>query len=249
MTPLIYVSYGMAKSGSTLAFRLVSAVLEQAGLGQEDVDLRPLIQGADRRFVEVIRPRELAALREIAEARGRIVAVKTHSGLWDCVLRGLEEGWIAAHAVARDPRDVALSMMDAARQGRGWGGRTRPYGGIEETAPVIRAQVEKFQKWAAAPNVLPLAYEPIAFGAAGEAARIAAQLGLTVDAEAAAKAALAAGTNLNVGRPRRHRQEMAPVLSEAFAAEFGEFIRRWCAPDFAPPAPPRRGLLPRLGLR
>ena len=89
MTPLIYVSYGMAKSGSTLAFRLVSAVLERAGHGQEDVDLRPLVPGADRRFVEVIRPRELAALRALAEARGRIVAVKTHSGLWDCVLRGL----------------------------------------------------------------------------------------------------------------------------------------------------------------
>lgn len=248
MAPLIYVSYGMAKSGSTLAFRLVSAVLEAGGHPQEDIDLGPLVPGARRRFVEVIRPRELAALRRLAEERGRIVAVKTHSGLWDCVAEGIAEGWIAAHAVARDPRDIALSMVDAARAGRGWGGRDHPYGGIEETAPAIRAQVEKFLKWAGTPGILPLAYEPLAFATAGEAARIAAQLGLSIDPEAAARAALADRTNLNVGRKRRHEAEMAGPLSEAFAAEFAPFIGKWCAPDFDAPEPKRRGLLSRLGL-
>lgn len=246
--PLIYVSYGMAKSGSTLAFRLVSEALRAGGLGQDDVDLRPLLPGAEAKFVGVIRPAELAALRRLAEARGRIVAVKTHGGLWDCVRRGLEAGWIAGHAVARDPRDIALSMMDAAKEGRGWGGRTRPYAGIEETLPVIRNQIAKFEGWAAAAGILPLAYEPLAFATEGEAARIAAQLGLAVDPAAVARAAKAAGTNLNAGRPRRREAEMAPALSAAFAAEFAGFIERRTAPGFRAPPPAKRGLLARLGL-
>lgn len=245
MRPLLYISYGMAKSGSTLGFRLVGAVLEEAGVPQADLDLRTEMGGDHARFVEVIRPRELDALRQIAETRPRApIAIKTHGGLWNCVSKGLEEGWIVGHAVARDPRDMALSMLDAAKDGRAWGVRNgRPHRKAEDTLPTIRGQVEKFRKWAAAPGVLPLAYEPLAFATEDAAAAIARQLGVEIDPAQAARVTKREETNLNAGRSHRFETEMSAETSEKIRAEFAEFIRDWCAPDFIAP---KRGLFARL---
>ena len=68
--PLLYISYGMAKSGSTLGYQLVRTVLEQAGIAQSYIELPEVIRDAGLNFVEVIRPRELTALRDYAEAAG-----------------------------------------------------------------------------------------------------------------------------------------------------------------------------------
>lgn len=249
MTALLYISYGMAKSGSTLGFRLVSAVLEEAGAPQEDIDLREAIPGAHARFVEVIRPRELAALKAYAKTRAKgPVVVKTHGGLWRCVEDGLREGWIIGHAIARDPRDIMLSMLDAAREKRAWGKGARPITDIEDALPVVRGQADKFAKWATAPGILPLAYEPLAFDTAGAAARIAAQLGVKVDAERCARIAKDAATNFNRGEPRRHEREMSPELTARIGDVFSGFIAHWCAPEFEAPRK-KRGLLSRIARR
>lgn len=245
MRPLLYISYGMAKSGSTLGFKLACAVLEEAGVPQSDLDLRTEMGGDHARFVEVIRPRELGILRRIAEARPRApIVVKTHGGLWKCVEKGLAEGWIVGHAIARDPRDMALSMLDAAHDGRAWGARDgRPHDSADDTLQTIRSQVEKFLRWAQTPGVLPLAYEPLAFATEDAAAAVAGQLGLEIDTAQAARAAKRQETNFNAGRSHRFETEMSAETSARIHAEFAEFIRDWCAPDFIAP---KRSLLTRL---
>ncbi len=245
MRPLLYISYGMAKSGSTLGFALVSAVLEEAGIPQADLDLRDESISDQARFVEVIRPAELKALRGIAEMRAAApIAIKTHCGLWDCVAKGLDEGWIMGHAICRDPRDIALSMMDASRDNRAWGRRDgQPLRHIEDALDYVRAHAEKFQKWAAHPAILPLSYEPLAFDTETAAARIAEQLGLEVDAKRVAKIARAGDTNLNKGLFRRHERELSAAVNDRVQREFAAFIDTWCAPEFTAP---KRGLLGRI---
>lgn len=245
MRPLLYISYGMAKSGSTLGFSLVSAVLEEAGIAQADLDLREDGISDQARFVEVIRPAELKALRRLAEQReAPPIAIKTHCGLWNCVAAGLDEGWIIGHAVCRDPRDIALSMMDASRENRAWGRRDgQPLRHIEDALDYVRAHVEKFEKWAAHPAMLAISYEPLAFDTEAVAAGIADQLGLDVDAKRCAKMAKAGDTNLNKGKFRRHERELSDVVNDRVKREFAAFIDTWCAPDFVAP---KRGLIGRI---
>lgn len=240
--PLIYISYGMAKSGSTLAFQLVNAILEEAGVAQEGLDYGPT---ADGRFIGVIRPQELKRLAAIAADRDATpIAVKTHSGLWNCVTRGLDEGWVIGHAVCRDPRDIALSMMDASREQRAWGKRDgQPLRHVEDALDYVRAHAEKFEKWASHPGVLHLPYEPLAFDTETTAAAIAAQLGVEVDLRRCVKVAKASFTQLNKGRSRRYETELSAEVSRRIADEFAGFIERWCAPDFVAP---KRGLLARI---
>lgn len=231
MKPQIYICYGMAKSGSTLAYRLASAVAEAAGEPQAPVGLG----GADGRYAEVIRPRELEALSDLARSRGRMIVVKTHGGLWNRVEAGLREGWIAGLATCRDPRDVALSMLDAGARGDDWG-RTA----AEAAVRTIRAHAEKFEKWADAPGIEAYPYEPMAADPAAAAARIAAQIGANVDAAACARDALVAGTRLNRGRRHRHSDEMDEALAARIGREFEGFIARWdLAPKPAEPGRPR----------
>ncbi|MEM8753053.1 MAG: sulfotransferase domain-containing protein [Pseudomonadota bacterium] len=224
MKPQIYICYGMAKSGSTLAYRLASAVAEAAGAPQGPAGLG----GGDGRYAAVIRPRELEAL--FAAERPRPVVVKTHGGLWRKTAEALAAGRATALATCRDPRDAVLSMLDAGARGDDWGRSD-----VEAALKTVRAQVEKFEAWARAPNALVLPYERTAADPAGAAARIAEQIGAKVDAEACAKAALSAGTLLNRGRAHRHAAEMDPALAARIRDEFGAFIARW---DLGPKASP-----------
>ena len=243
--PLIYISYGMAKSGSTLGFQLVSAILEEAGVPQTDVDLG---EEGDGRFTGVVRPRALKKMVSIASERTETpIAFKTHSGLWNCVAEGLDEGWIIGHAICRDPRDIALSMMDASREFRSWGKRDgQPLRHVEDALDYVRGHTEKFLKWAAHPRMLHLPYEPLAFDTEATAAKIAAQLGVDVDLARCVKAAKASFTQFNKGRSHRFEKELSPEVSARIYDEFKDFIETWCAPDFVAPRP---SLLQRLRRR
>lgn len=245
--PLLYISYGMAKSGSTLAFELVTAILEEAGVAQADVDLSGA-EGIDRpRFVSVIRPGELDHVAEMAKSRPRTpIAVKTHGGLWRCVAEGLDQGWIVGHAVCRDPRDIALSMMDASRNNEPWGRKNgQPLRHVEDALDYARGHAKKFQDWARHPAILPLSYERVAFDTEAVAGEIATQLGIETDVKRVARMAKAARTNFNVAKPRRHETEMSPAMSARIREEFGDFIDKWCDPGFEAP---KRSLLERLSL-
>lgn len=243
--PLIYISFGMAKSGSTLAFQLVSAILEEAGVPQYDLDLSEG-EGIDQpRFVDVIRPTELAHIVSVAKARPQgPVVLKTHSGLWNCVAEGLDNGWIIGHATCRDPRDIALSMMDASRDNRPWGKRNgQPLRHVEDALDYVRGHSAKFQDWARHPSIMPISYERLAFDTEAVAADLAKQLGVDADFKRVAKIAKASATNFNKGRSRRHESELSAPVNDKIREEFADFIDQWCEPNYTPP---KRGLLSRL---
>lgn len=228
--PAIYISFGMAKSGSTLAFELTKAVLESAGLPQPRLSDEAVEARHGINFAETIRPVRLKAMVAEARALDTTIVVKTHHPPWDCSLRALDSGDFAGSAVCRDPRDLVLSLLDAGRKARAGGGRGfRDIDGVEAALKMVRFHVRCFQKWAIHPAMTPLDYESVAFDSHGVAARIAEQIGIEADIDwAVAQAHGGRFTQFNKGASARHRSEMDPAQSAAIQEEFADFIARYC---------------------
>lgn len=243
--PLIYICYGMPKSGSTLAFNLTRAVLEDAGITQGPLDAPEAVKPGVMNYIDVIRPNELAALCDAADTLDETpIAIKTHGGLWGCVERALTAGWARGQAVCRDPREVALSMLDAAREDRTWGKRNGiPMLTLQDALPAVRAHIDKFDTWAAHPNVMTLTYDELAFDTVIAASKIAAHLDVTVNETQCARAALSMLGQFNRGIEQRWRQEMSKDDIARFADEFGDFIE---AHGFGREAASKGGLLTKL---
>ncbi|MGB0505343.1 MAG: hypothetical protein ACPGGK_04025 [Pikeienuella sp.] len=222
--PLIYISYGMPKSGSTLAYRLISAILSAAG--DEQLPLPGFASNAGVNYAKVINPATLAQLTNgVTTTNAGLTAVKTHCGLWNCVTKGLNQGWLAAHAICRDPRDIALSMLDAGRNDRAWGKRNGiPLTNFDDALAAVRGHADKFEGWAAHPAVLTLDYETLAFNTERAAKLVAEQLRIDIDAKACAKAAQSAPTQRNKVASDRWRTELTPEQNIRAVKAFGDFI-------------------------
>lgn len=225
----------MPKSGSTLAFELTRTMLEMAGVPQ----LRIAEEVTDAsNFVQTLNRPALMKLKRAA-VDGPVV-IKTHSQLFPPVANGLRRGTLIGHAVCRDPRDLALSMLDAARDGRAWGaGPDGKFRTVADTVKRLHTCVRIFQKWAATPHVIPIHYERLAFDTPAVAAEIAAQLGISVDIPRAIQTATHSKfTQLNRGIPQRWKTEMDPVDARRLEVEFQDFIGTYC--QEIPPTPTPR---------
>ncbi len=237
MVAAVYACYGMPKSGSTLAFELTVAVLEEAGVPQRRLSPRVLGEERSDNFVPLIKPMMLrAAIQEISEVgHPRPIAIKTHGGVWAATAEAIAAGRVTGHAIARDPRDVALSILDASRTGGAWGARDgRPFANIGEAMEVVRGHVEKFLKWQAQPGFLTLNYEEVAFDTRRSIDRIAGHLDVDVDADRVLHRVRSRHTKLNKGISQRWREEMSVAEANYYYEEFADFIECWCLPQGIP---------------
>lgn len=108
----------MPKSGSTLAFELTRTMLEMAGHRQERLSGSVVHPDYPINFVQTLDQTTLEGLqRETCSHTGPLI-IKTHSNLRPCIIQLLSQGELMGQAVCRDPRDISLSMLDAAREGR-----------------------------------------------------------------------------------------------------------------------------------
>ena len=173
------------------------------------------------------------------------MAIKTHRPPRGPAAAGLRDGTILAHAVCRDPRDIALSLVDAARKGLGWGGKgfVRP----EDALGVIARNVERFEQVAAMPGVVPVHYEMLAFDTQAVARRLCDQLGIAADIARAVRIAKRQHNQFNIGRSQRWKTEMDPGLAQEIHDRFAPFIARWCSE--LPEPQQERGLLGRFRKR
>lgn len=229
--PKLYVSYGMPKSGSTLAFELTRTMLEMAGENQDKISSPAIHPDSPINFVKALDKPTLESLQQTTAPRSGPCVVKTHSKLFPVVAKELRSGALIGQAVCRDPRDIALSMLDAAREGRAWGnGPHGPFRHVEETIPRIHAQVNHFLAWSSCENILPLHYEQLAFDTESTAARIAAQLGIEVDLpKLIDKVVNERFTQKNRAIPQRWKSEMNADDAARIAMEFAEFIEKHCS--------------------
>jgi len=229
MAPLLYFSYGMTKTGSTLAFQLVRSALDLCGFPQDRVPLDVVNPVLQRNFVNHITERQLSELKDEAKKRGYPIALKTHMRPDPCVVEAIQSGEAIAHACYRDPRDMALSMLDHAQKSRETGGdEFAELTSLEQTFTNIRSQHDSLTAWLRLPNVMPLYFEDIAFNTVETARRVLKQLKLKINPEVLAEVVQTQRfTQKNKAVRLRYPEEMDPGISAAIATEFAPLLERF----------------------
>lgn len=235
---MIVISYGIPKSGSTLAFELVRGMLKTAGFEQEvfhnDVrDMSAINPARARNFISGVTKEKLD---EIIERTGpdRIIVFKTHSDFPDDMFGWLEAAQadrrLQVIASYRDPRDICLSLMDSGAKAREKGKKT--FSGIrdlEKAAVKVKGRITEFRKWAALKGTLRLNYDTVAFETDSAIAAIESALNIKSDRERAKEYALEeAHTLKNKAKRARYLDEMDDEQKQAMQEMFGRFIARAC---------------------
>jgi capsular polysaccharide export protein len=229
----ILISYGIVKSGSTLAFELTKRALENAGYIQRLVK-GPYLKGGKRRnFInDMSREAVLGLLEDVRD--NEFLAFKTHQRLkpdvWELLRRPEIAERVSIHVIFRDPRDAALSLVDAGNRARAK--QVGAFAGIADLSQALSAMqksVETCADWAKLPGSLKLYYDDIAFDTVRTIERIAAHLGISCAAEEVRRYVLDnAPTQMNKGIRKRHVAEMSEAEKLRFEAAFAEFIVQAC---------------------
>ena len=228
---MLYICYGMPKSGSTLAYELTAGLLAACGFPQDKL-ASPLMEAKQKvNFVSFQRGWGEGTLKSLQPLidDSAIIAVKTHAVPSDCLLRIEQPAPILVQTVHRDPRDNVLSLMDA-----GTRCQRRGKGSFLDVVN-IRTAISRYKKdfavhtlWQQYPGALSVGYDEVAFDSISFLHRLAAQLKLdvqNVDLEKLVQQVKGSRfTQLNKGIQSRHQQELTPEQNLALAAVFrGEF--------------------------
>lgn len=225
--PKVVFSYGMTKSGSTLAFELARTALELSGFPQ------PLLPeaatGTAKRinFAGHLDEENISALGEAVRDIGHPVVVKTHTRPDPCVIGMIDYGEAIIQASYRDPREMALSMLDHGDRSRAAG---KPafanIGTLEDAMRDISSQIDTLTQWLYRPNCLPLYYEDIAFRSLGTTRRILRQLQLDIPAGKVVNYVLKERfIQLNLGIKKRFQGQMDEADQRRFRQTYRTFYR------------------------
>ncbi|UPY37522.1 hypothetical protein [Sediminicoccus sp. KRV36] len=185
-------------------------------------DLRPLSGRA--LFLETLRPEDLHRL--VALTGDRILLVKTHgepSPEWMATYREFAaRGLVRAHVNHRDPRDICLALMDAARLHRVFGlAEFSEYEQLEQAVAGVDRHLKELALWCELPRILHLDYDTCAFRPHQAIDLIKADLGLRApNALVRHYATRLAFTQRNKAVADRHRRELdhrqVARMTEAF---------------------------------
>jgi len=222
MQPLLYFSYGMTKTGSTLAFELVRSALDLCGYPQDRLALDAVEATAKVNFVNRLSAEQLETLRNEAKKRGYPIVLKTHARPTPGVVRMIHAGEAIAYASYRDPRDMVLSMLDHGKRARETGQKSfSNLHTAEQALENIRHQHNTLTAWLRLPFTMPLYFEDAAFDTETTAARVLASLCLKLDPVVLSEVVLTQRfTQKNKALRQRYPDEMTPALSSAIKAEF-----------------------------
>lgn len=215
MKPLIYFSYGMTKTGSTLAYHMAHVALEDARCSQPKIPPPMVEEWRKVNFVTHLSEQDVSALWGITKTLGYPLLVKTHTRPDPAVIAAINAGQAIASVASRDPRDMALSMLDHGKKARRRG--VLPFAEIHTVADAvvnISEQLESRDAWLMLPNTLPLDYEEIAFDTENTAEKMLDHMGISGNPAHIVKTAKARFTQLNKGVSHRHETEMSPQDSE-----------------------------------
>ena len=235
----LFFSYGLTKSGSTLAFQLARTALIRAGHDQPQSDVPGLVVSKKINAIQHVSDTQAAALL----GGPRPLILKTHTRCDPAVASLFARGHATGHAVIRDPRDIALSMLDNGRVNRAKG---RPAFAeivtLDDAIAAIENQMATLATWLALPDFKRLRYDRLAFDTVAAARDILDHLGLDGDPTAIAAHVLENEfIQFNVGRRDRWRSEMAAADAARIHARFAPFYDLVLATDA--PLPPGTALV------
>ena len=227
---MIYISYGVPKSASTFTYVVTEQVLKTAGY--ELATVSDAAKGRKSRL-NYIDPIAWHTIENVAAEIGvQSAIIKTHGAPDKCLLEAVERRGVFASAVIRDPRDIALSLLDHARRSRELGGGDfAELETVADTFSVIDEQIDRLQRWMQCRKVLLLTYDEISFNTEMAIRRIIAQLGLSVSAASVISALppRARIEQFNKGIGMRHELEMPAATQQIFLDRYEEVYRNYLA--------------------
>lgn len=224
--PFAFFSYGMTRCGSTLAFQIARVALIQAGYPQPLVAFPDRVAQRKINFISVFDDARVAVLREFLDRLGHPVAIKTHSRPDPPLARLVETGEARAHAVFRDPRDMALSLLDSGARARRQG---RPafseMATLDDARRGIDNQMDSLSAWLQLPGVQRLSYDSLAFDTRRAAGEVLEHLGIDGSPARIARQVLKREfTQRAKAVPNRHETEMSEQESNAFLSSYEAFF-------------------------
>jgi hypothetical protein len=171
---------------------------------------------------------DAGALDELVDrvAAPKLLVVKTHAPLTPEIERHLDAGTAIASVSFRDPRDVAVSLLEA-----GVNERRRTNGrevfcrihSLEDTLEPMREHLPYLRAWLRRDDVLHLPFDLLVEWPHAAAARIASQMSLEVDSQSIGERLFRSRDQVpeyNVGKKGRYRQVMTVAEQATFTAEF-----------------------------
>jgi hypothetical protein len=228
---MILLSYGITKSGSTLAFELAKGILIRNGFVQKRLP-EHVVARARINFLRAdpLRRRHIDPLLS-AVPRGQKIAVKTHSPADPELIPHLEQllqdKTLAIHVIFRDPRDICLSLLDAGVNSRQAGRRQfSQIATLDDAIPVVQRQLERLRIWGSINGASLYEYGQFAFDMDKTIERMAAELGLAADNDAVKHYVNSVFTQKNKARRNRHADEMTPEQNAKCLDAFGTFIEQ-----------------------
>ncbi len=240
---MLIISYGIPKSGSTLAYELLRGMLANAGFAQEfardgEATAAPPRRGAKRNFVARLSREKIEELVEAIGPNRRIV-IKTHDDFDPALFGWLEDvqqrGDIQVVASYRDPRDICLSLLDAAERARSRVDGPKAFSHVQDLEHAIEKvgrRLEEFRRWAALRGTLRVNYEDLAFDTNKVIDRLESALGIVCNREQVMRYAFSeALTQKNKAKPRRHEDELDDAQKKIMRRAFRAFLRNACEDD------------------
>ena len=225
--PRVYISYGVPKSASTFLYQIIEEIIRTDGCSPVRLGPPFCPHGSVENYIDPITAPILQTITERVNPRG--VVLKTHSALPEDVKELIEAGQVLASAVIRDPREIALSMLDHGRRSRRWGQSAfAEYHEIEDTLPSIDAQFERFLTWEGSSRVLVFTFNQVCFETRNTIGRIARQLSMKIDASSVLRPFKQRGGigQFNKGGALRYH-EMDPNTQEIFLKRYAPIYERF----------------------
>lgn len=223
--PKIVFSYGMTKSGSTLAFEIARTGLELSGFAQPKLNASPINTTSKINFIHHLTDTELDEIWSEVQEIGHPIVLKTHQRPDLPVIDMINEGNALVQACYRDPRDIALSMLDHGVRARASGRSAfSEYETLDQVFDDITSQTDSLTQWLIRPNVLPIYFNDLVGRTEHMAKLILGQIGLNISADQVVSHVLKKRfIQFNKGVSGRYKSEMQPEDRKRFRRAFAPF--------------------------
>jgi len=225
---MIYLSYGMPKSASTFCYQIANAMLQGAGHSREKICNKYLPPDYHKAFMPLVNDEILDLVELIPESE--ILIIKTHTHLNKTIDTLLRTGKIKASVTFRDPRDAAISLIDAGESDRNKN-LNREFNEIwtiEDAFDYYKKHQSENQQWLKHPQVLKLSYNLLALNPHQAARRIGDYLHIEAEIDPVITDLLTNPDNkiweYNVGKIGRYKDFMNQDMINRFLLEFKTWI-------------------------
>jgi|GEM_PF-3472270 hypothetical protein len=170
---MLVLCHGMVKSASSFATQIVYGLVSHRAhsLGRRirslsEFTARPQSASlADSLFLfdhEPIDEVISRALEGLHDSKGDFLIVKLHRACTPFIASLIRDGTVRAISTHRDPRDIALSLLDAARRDMESGrARFTQFDTLNDALKAVEYQIDCFSSWAELGNVEALSFDEL----------------------------------------------------------------------------------------